>query len=118
MPQRVRCGVGAVEGAGFPIHPVTPDLFRGPPGGGGTARGSDAAPAGQWTPDQVRGDGVGVATLFLPRQGEVAPPKAVTEGEERVALRYYDVSVRPLRHAFGMPPPPGGGGLMAARIVG
>ncbi|MCP4025911.1 MAG: hypothetical protein GY736_06325 [Sphingomonas sp.] len=84
MPQRVRDGVGAVEG----VHFVTPDLFRGPPCGGGTASGSGAAPEDQWTPDQVRGDGVGVAALFLPRQGDGAPPKAVTEGEVRVALRY------------------------------
>ncbi|MBI0530693.1 hypothetical protein D9602_04880 [Sphingomonas sp. TX0522] len=47
---------------------------------------------------------------FLPRQGEVAPPKAVTEGEVRARVVGRDVPFCPLRHACGMPPPPGGGG--------
>ncbi|RYE03572.1 MAG: tRNA glutamyl-Q(34) synthetase GluQRS, partial [Sphingomonadales bacterium] len=35
---------------------VTPDLFRGPPGGERGARGSRPASEEQWTPEQVRGD--------------------------------------------------------------
>ncbi|PAV66187.1 hypothetical protein WR25_15070 [Diploscapter pachys] len=45
----------------FVSPPVTPDLVRGPPGRKGMARGSSHPLAAEWTPDQVRGDGVGGA---------------------------------------------------------
>ncbi len=38
---------------------VTPDLFRGPPGGGRFGLLASFAFAVRWTPEQVRGDGWG-----------------------------------------------------------
>ena len=44
---------------GVLLLPVTPDSFRGPPGGKGTVSHQADLLAAEWTPEHVRGDGVG-----------------------------------------------------------
>jgi len=45
---------------GVLIRSVTPNLFRGPPGRKGTVPPQAFLRAAEWTPERVRGDGVGV----------------------------------------------------------
>ncbi len=59
-PALARYGMGwwrRCKGALGPFTSVTPDLFRGPLCGEGTAGGLEHPPAARWTPEQVRGDG-------------------------------------------------------------
>ena len=60
--------MAAVLGSiGLLLFSVTPDVFRGPPCRNGTVSDRAVLLAAEWTPDQVRGDGMGLEDGGLTR---------------------------------------------------
>ena len=60
--------MAAVLGSlGFLLFSVTPDVFRGSPRRKGTMSDRAFLLAAEWTPDQVRGDGMGLEDGGLTR---------------------------------------------------
>jgi hypothetical protein len=69
-----------------PPPTVTPDVFRGLPGRERTVSTQAFLLAAKWTPEQVRGDGVGLAGAEPPGPGIGGRP-ALSWEDYRIGLR-------------------------------